>query len=86
MGELAIKQRIRRAVKRAKKHLLLSGSLEIFELKEKDYHLAVYRGHGFPLEVYSVRLKNDPDPPPRKYSVVWRCEPNGGGFIFRRIN
>jgi hypothetical protein len=87
MGELAIKQRIRRAVKRAKKLLLLSGEIGILELKEKDYHLVVSRGQGYPPEVYAIRFKNDPDPPPLKNYVVWRLEPkNGGGFNFKRIN
>ena len=86
--ESAVKQKLRRAKKRAKK-LLSVGGAEIFELRHADYHLIVLRpGYPPPLpQIIKICLPGDPDPPKLKYCILQRWEINQNqGFILKDIN
>jgi hypothetical protein len=89
MAEPAIKQKIRRAIKRAIKLLCASGDFRISEIKDKHYHLIVRMGENGKITVRNIKicLPGDPTPPPVEKEIceVWEINKRGA-FNIRIIN
>jgi len=85
MAEPAVKQKIRRAIKKAKKILENPpGSADVFEIKNSYYHLMVLRP-GHPAQFIRVCLFEEPDPPALKGATVERWNFKNGKFWVKKI-
>jgi len=86
MGEPRIKQKYRRAIKRAQK-ILSAGSLAVLEIENSDFDLAVIRP-GVPpgIQLVKICFPGDPDPPPLKNCSIQRWEIVDRKFKIKEIS